>query len=423
MAIWVHHGAPGSYKTSGAIQRDVLPAIKEGRHIITNVRGFSEARVRKCLPKSDIGDGFKVTVLNNDDETDRLRMASFFHWAEKGAFFLVDEVQRIWRPDWSRSDVQALDFPGGPQAASAVNRPETLRIAFDMHRHHNWDFVLTCPNIKQVRNEIREPAETAIRHVNMAILGFKGFYKSVLHTSDNSGTSTSDALQVKAFNRVKSRIFKLYDSTATGAVRDSSAGSSMLGDPKLLFLTGFCTLSLLYGLAHWRSDPFSAGSVSVSASGGSATQMAGSEHLASGAVSGAKASGPAGSLVSGGVPVQSAGSADPDFVTLRTGPFKGARLVITGHQLSRNQGNITMSYFFVLATGHDYLPIDVTDYPALFSRVKPVNDCLAFVSYDGETYQAYCDPGYDRFVDQQRDAQERTLLAKAEKVVAPAVSQ
>ncbi len=41
MSIKIHHGPNGSYKTSGAIQDDAVPALKDGRVIITNVRGFT----------------------------------------------------------------------------------------------------------------------------------------------------------------------------------------------------------------------------------------------------------------------------------------------------------------------------------------------------------------------------------------------
>ncbi|MVD25636.1 zonular occludens toxin, partial [Vibrio cholerae] len=45
MSIFIHHGAPGSYKTSGALWLRLLPAIKSGRHIITNVRGLNLERM------------------------------------------------------------------------------------------------------------------------------------------------------------------------------------------------------------------------------------------------------------------------------------------------------------------------------------------------------------------------------------------
>lgn len=95
---------------------------------------------------------------------------------------------------------------------------ETIDVAFDMHRHHNWDFVLTTPNIKKVHQVIRAAAETAIRHTNMAILGLGGVIRPFSAASDNSGTSLSDVLQAKPFNKVPKYVFKLYDSTATGKV-------------------------------------------------------------------------------------------------------------------------------------------------------------------------------------------------------------
>ena len=50
MSIKIHHGFPGSYKTSGAVQDDFIPAALAGRHIVTNVRGLdNEDRIREVL--------------------------------------------------------------------------------------------------------------------------------------------------------------------------------------------------------------------------------------------------------------------------------------------------------------------------------------------------------------------------------------
>lgn len=242
MSIKIHHGAPGSYKSSGAIHTDVIPAIKAGRHIVTNVRGFTAERCREVLGKA-VPDDFQVTYIETESQEGRDHFARFYHWAPKGVFFLVDEVQRIFPPSWRQTDLDRLDYPGGPDAAKNDGRPETIDVAFDMHRHHNWDFVFTTPNIKKVHQVIRAAAETAIRHTNMAILGIGGRYKTVLHLSDNSGSSMSDVLQAKPFNKVPKYVFKLYDSTTTGKVSDTIAGSSVLRDPKILFFLavwGFC---------------------------------------------------------------------------------------------------------------------------------------------------------------------------------------
>ncbi|HHE5722686.1 zonular occludens toxin domain-containing protein, partial [Pseudomonas aeruginosa] len=52
MAIKIHHGPNGSYKTSGAIQDDLIPAIKKGRVIITNVRGLTRERIFQVMPET-----------------------------------------------------------------------------------------------------------------------------------------------------------------------------------------------------------------------------------------------------------------------------------------------------------------------------------------------------------------------------------
>ena len=70
MSIKIHHGPPGSYKTSGAIADDFIPAVLAGRHIITNVRGLSnEDLVRTVLEKQGktVPDSFKLTYLDTSE--------------------------------------------------------------------------------------------------------------------------------------------------------------------------------------------------------------------------------------------------------------------------------------------------------------------------------------------------------------------
>lgn len=407
MAIWIHHGAPGSYKSSGAIASDVLPAVKEGRLIITNVRGFSAERCRKVLKPSEIGDGFDVMHIDTDHVDGRDKLARFFHWAPKGAFFLIDECQRVFPPAWTAADIKKLDFPGGPQLANAAGRPETIQTAWDMHRHHNWDFVLTCPNISQVRNEIKAPAETAIRHVNMAILGLRGYYKSVLHTSDCSGASAAHSLQTKAFNKVPSRVFKLYDSTVTGATRDTAAGSSILRDPKILGLLLLLGCTLYWGFVRpkmAKDTDYAAPAASVSAS------------TAPVVVSGGVA--PAGGVDNGSVGSGGSSAVLDDYMTFKTGPFVGYRLVITCRVMVRSGGAVSMRHCFSLSKGGAYYDIDLDDYPSLFSTVTPVDDCLSRVGYDGQSYQAMCDPAYEAWAASEQlkisiPSSNNPLLAKS----------
>ncbi|MGY3923923.1 zona occludens toxin [Aeromonas jandaei] len=375
MSIKIHHGAPGSYKSSGAIHTDVIPAIKAGRHIITNVRGFTAERCKEVLGKA-VPDEFKVTYIDTEAQEGRDHLARFYHWAPKGVFFLVDEVQRIFPPAWRQSDLDRLDYPGGPEVAKADGRPETIDVAFDMHRHHNWDFVFTTPNIKKVHAVIRAASETAIRHTNMKILGFGKRYKTVLHLADNSGASMSDVLQAKPFNKVPNYVFKLYDSTTTGQVTDTIAGSSILRDPKILFFLAVIGFCLYFGLIkpEYIDKPSKAPTPSP----------------ATAATSGAVGASPAAGVRPSGVPAASGGG------VLSVGPFAGHRLIISCHILIKdNLGSYRVEYCFALRKGDEVAPLDVDDWPEELASVDAVSGCHAVVKYQGQPVDVYCDPEGD----------------------------
>ena len=379
MSIKIHHGAPGSYKSSGAIHTDVIPAIKAGRHIITNVRGFTAERCREVLGKA-VPEGFQVTYIETESQDGRDHFARFYHWAPKGAFFLVDEVQRIFPPSWRQSDLDRLDYPGGPDVAKKDGRPETIDVAFDMHRHHNWDFVFTTPNIKKVHAVIRAAAETAIRHTNMGLLGIGGRYKTVLHLADNSGSSMSDVLQAKPFNRVPKYVFKLYDSTTTGKVSDTIAGSSIFRDSKILFFLALIGLFIFFGfIKPAYIDAPNEAPVVASAPADAASSVPGQVGAA-----------PVASLRSSGAP---AASADGVFAV---GPFAGYRLIINCHVLSKSSRDVyNVEYCFALRKGDDEQAIYAEEWPQFFVDLKPMTACHAVIQYQGQPVDVYCDPDGD----------------------------
>jgi zona occludens toxin len=375
MSIKIHHGAPGSYKSSGAIHTDVIPAIKEGRYIITNVRGFTAERCREVLGKA-VPDGFDVLYVETESQTGRDHLARFYHWAPKGAFFLVDEVQRIFPPSWRQTDLDRLDYPGGTITAQADGRPETIDVAFDMHRHHNWDFVLTTPNIKKVHQVIRAAAETAIRHTNMGLLGIGGRYKTVLHLADNSGSSANDVLQAKPFNKVPKHVFKLYDSTTTGKVSDTIAGSSLFRDPKILFFLAIMGGCFFFGFIKPRyidppRNPSQTASPAVSAPAAVGDQANPDVRPS-------------------GVPVASGGG------VLSVGPFAGYRLIINCHVLTKSDREVyNVEYCFALRKGDDEQAIYAEEWPQFFVDLKPMTACHAVIQYQGQPVDVYCDPDGD----------------------------
>ncbi|WP_430318747.1 zonular occludens toxin domain-containing protein [Pseudomonas nitroreducens] len=232
MSIKIHHGPNGSYKTSGAIQDDAVPALREGRTIITNVRGFTLERAYEVFP--DLPPTADIVNLDLENLADLERMRTWFQWAPRGAFLIFDETQLVFPKSWREKDLERFDFPGGPEAAQAADRPMGWLDAWTRHRHFNWDVVLTTPNIGYIRDDIRMTSEMAYKHSNLAVIGIPGRYKEAQHDAQlNRPPADGTIIEYK---RIRKQTFALYQSTATGKTQDTKAGKSLFRSPKLVFL-------------------------------------------------------------------------------------------------------------------------------------------------------------------------------------------
>lgn len=250
MAIKIHHGPNGSYKTSGAVMDDVIPAIKQGRVVITNIRGMSQQRCREVFPHDDPNnpDTFELHYLDMDSIDGLERCRRFFQWAPSGALIIFDETQLLFLSSWREKDLVQFDYPGGIEAAKNDDRPTGWLDAWTRHRHWNWDIVLTTPNIKYIRSDIRLTCEAAYKHSNMGLLGpiFKkltGDYKEAFHDAQ---LNTAPPKAITKFRRIKKDVWKLYDSTTTGVVKDTSAGTSILASMPLLIGAGIVIAAMVF---------------------------------------------------------------------------------------------------------------------------------------------------------------------------------
>lgn len=248
MSIKIHYGPPGSYKTSGAMMDDFVAAVFEGRVVVTNVRGLdSRERVFEILtrefPKKEIPDSFELLFVNSETKEGEEKWKRFFHWVCPGAFLLVDEAQKVWRKSWRDSDLKQFDYEGGPDKAEEDGQPPDFDTAFEKHRHYNWDMVLTTPDIRLIRPDIRGCSEGAFKHKNQALVGFGGRYLEGFHMAEDTGTEANFLNVVQ--KKVPKYVFELYQSTTTGQFRDTQAGTSIFKNPKFLFLVAFLLVVII----------------------------------------------------------------------------------------------------------------------------------------------------------------------------------
>lgn len=270
MPITIYYGPPGAYKTSSALIDFFAEAAFSGRTIMTNIRGLDnrdqvvkvlEARfgARGFGPWKTKGrkvpDDWKLIYRQSEDSQGIREWQLFFHDLPRGALIIIDEAQRIYRKELTAKNLAEFDYPGGPDQASLDDVPSDVRTAFEMHRHWNLDFVLTCQNLSQLHDLIKNTAEMAHHHQNLAsVMTFmKGHYVVRSHPADTYLAEKNIILQR---NRVIQKwVFDLYKSTATGVVSDTNTGTSLWRNPAIAIPVAGIVLCFVY-LFFFAKIPF-----------------------------------------------------------------------------------------------------------------------------------------------------------------------
>lgn len=255
MTAVVHHGPPGSFKSFGTVQRAMIPALIEGRTVVTNIRGFESLEQVEEAMSVKLPAEAQIIYVEADSDKGFQAMARFFHWVPKGALIAVDETQRVWSKkrnrDLKKFDLTLTDEGGDFRDESQIKRdcplwdgdyerPESVENAFDQHRHYNWDIYLTTPNINKVHEEVRSVVEIAYRHRGMgAILPWwANKWKEFTHDAETSGKQYSHYMGSPQTYKADQRVFACYKSTKTGKAKGTSEARPLYRDPKLQMVFG-----------------------------------------------------------------------------------------------------------------------------------------------------------------------------------------
>jgi len=247
MSIVIHHGHPGSYKSFGVLQRHAIPALKEGRTVVTNIRGFdSLEKVEEALNET-LPEEAAILNVNTEGRDEKAYMARWFHWAPQGAMVIIDEAQAIYPAKRKDFKPENLDYPGGADQAKQDERPADMFEAYDMHRHYNWDVFLCTPNISKVHMDIRQAAQVAFRHYSMGELlpWKKGKWREVEHDPENNGKAKTHAYGVPKEYKSDPTIFATYQSTKTGDHQSNQGPQSVFKDKRVVGYLSLSVLSLL----------------------------------------------------------------------------------------------------------------------------------------------------------------------------------
>tara|TARA_R110002124_G_scaffold258410_2_gene424221 strand:- start:12234 stop:13487 length:1254 start_codon:yes stop_codon:yes gene_type:complete len=238
MSIKGYWGGNGAYKSASAVEFDIIPELLKGRIVVTNIRGCT---LEKCIEQyPEIPDTANVIYIDTSVAGSMDKLQTWFRWAPHGSLIVLDEIQNIHRQAWREKDLQkfilkvevnGVKREATYEEAEQLGQPYDFLDAFTRHRHFNWDIVFTTPNIKYLRTDIRNTTEIAYRQANGALLGFKGRFKRSMHDADENKPNANSLTQTL---KIKQKTFKCYDSTSTGKVQDTRAGTNIFKSPRLI---------------------------------------------------------------------------------------------------------------------------------------------------------------------------------------------
>lgn len=164
--IYLYYGKIGDGKTYHVVSNELIPAVRAGRKIYTNIDGLSKKHIGMLTGKID--NEMQIVILSNDQLKDLLQLSvddkeGLGLQVSRGALIIVDEAQMIW---------DAREFR---------DTKKTFLTFLEYHRHFGLDIVFITQNVKRLESSISRLCNESYQVKNLKFLG--GFLKRqyVLH--------------------------------------------------------------------------------------------------------------------------------------------------------------------------------------------------------------------------------------------------
>jgi len=203
MSILAYVGLPGSGKSYDVVANQILPALKQGRHVCTNIP----------LHKDKIAE---ITTSGNLTEfpTEKIQTTpeAIFEYCTAGTVLVLDEVWRL--------------FPAG---LKANNVPEPFRKLLAEHRHmvnENGDstqIVLVTQDLAQISAFARQLVEQTFNHTKLTSIGAAKSYRIDIYAGAVTGTNPPKQQRIREiYGTYNNKITSLYQSHTMSQSKDGS---------------------------------------------------------------------------------------------------------------------------------------------------------------------------------------------------------
>ena len=431
MASSIFHGAPGSFKSASATWFEVLPALRKGRLVVTNIEGILpldeiETELQETFPETA-----QLWRLSSQNEEGQHLWRNWYHWMPTGALVLIDEVQDVYptestfKPEscnykhidnyknlipehWYSYHYEQLESFKPESLTSGdtddlgkelfnehghIIYPKTLKECYMRHRKYNWDIIVCTPDITSVHKYIRNVSQYAYAHKYFDGLAKIPYYyrrPRIFEHNPKLDGKTPTKGTILTWKKIPVEVHKCYKSTATGGITKGQ-GKNFLFSPIFAFPVTIVFLCLLYWVWYFSSAEKSVetNQVTTNQSFESVKKDTGSNSR----------------NVNNQIPLS-----EPVFVNL---PYGATDIFVTGIQEVKRPDRTHREYIFEFITEkYGVFSIDSYELASMGFSIQYFSSCNVLIKNSAIAYRALCSPNpYEQPKQENEDLETPSLFS------------
>lgn len=427
MAANIFHGAPGSFKSASAVWCELLPALRQGRIVVTNIEGL----LTKETIEIELGEKFPESAdiwrLSSQNDEGLYMWRRWFWWMPVKAMIIIDEVQDVFPADAKVIKTDDFDYQSmetikhilpekfynyslkarteytpeideGSQDDTGktildengmVLYPQNMREANMRHRKYGWDIVYCTPVISEVHKLVRSVCEFAYFHKYNQALEIIPYFVRRPRIHEHSPVSTGQPKKKDdptKWRFIPKEVHKCYRSTSTGVVT-KRAGANAFKSPVVIINLAVLFGALCYFIWFFFADKSNQASEPIPISEiqkYSKEDVQRSDKINS---------------VRDNPNIDKVGPKSAIPLKL---PYNSSEAFYNGYQtVILNAQKKYRQYFFTFVSNGRSFPLNDETLLSFGIRVKYVNECAVKLYNSNEELTVYCQP---QFID---DSQQR----------------
>jgi zona occludens toxin len=215
MSIFGYVGLPGSGKSYNVVAHVILPALREGRRVVTNVPVYHD-KVYELLAKEKVAIpgvivDFPISEVSQEPELIK-------KYVLPGDVFVLDEVWRLW-----------------PSGMKANEIPEVYKSLLAEHRHmvdaagRSCHIVLVVQDLANIAVFARRLVEQTFLHTKMGHMGQQGRFRVDIYQASMTGVIGPVKQRLReSYGSYSADVWDLYKSHTLTEAKTSGANEKAI---------------------------------------------------------------------------------------------------------------------------------------------------------------------------------------------------